>query len=215
MAAITAMTCAQLHPVRNSRRSLFQALGDSSGQDRERLAKLCYRSGPFCDGTHLAGRVQDVPRLRSSCVKLCQPPRASLGCFDAIAFTARQEELLGSRTLDLFLEQQAQTGNIGKGLWDRELILRPKSRSSDLVHGSINVKAIRRVNLADQAVSSICGSQADFKRAAASRMVLENVERNVLYCPPFVGNNLLKVCSHRRRIQNPGESGNSRIADGI
>ena len=121
--------------------------------------------------------------------------------------------MLGSRPLDLLLEQQTQARHVGQRLWDRELILPLESGSLDLLHGSKHVGAISRINLSDRETPSIGSLHGHLKRAAPSRMVLQDLKSKVLNGRVYAGKSLPKLTCDRARIEDRSERRNSRIAD--
>src|SRR4029077_8940697 len=95
-------------------------------------------------------QVKDPPRTGCESLELCQPTRAPLGYLDAIGFIRIHKNRFCSSAGNFFVKQKAQWRQKCDGLRNRELLLGVKSSPPDFFHSLKNIRAVLRVDLADQ-----------------------------------------------------------------
>ena len=129
--------------------------------------------GPLDD--FLSIRNFSVGRRRG--VKLSQPSSAALGPIGALPLVTEFENIFRRRSLDPFLQKQAQFGQIRDGLRDRKLRILVKARMLEILHELIDIRPIGGVGLSHKA-----GAERNLENAMFIPAVLHHFDRHVLEC---------------------------------
>src|SRR5206468_10670133 len=91
---------------------------------------------------------------------------------------------------------------VGDRLSNGELLLGTKARSPDLLHQPIDIRAVFRIHLAEQAERSVLGSPRDFEDTPLSGMMFHQPNLHLPESLALPGQTLAKMFAQLQRIQH-------------